>query len=97
MAVKARLVGIEKEPGETFTAKLALEFKGAEYILKLCKLAREPSNIKVEEKGEFIIIELIDANGKGFASCPIHRSHVDSGCLDCPSLLVPKKGEKERV
>ena len=96
MAVKARLVSVEKEPGETFTAKLALELKGSEYILRLCKLAREPSSIKVEDKGEFIVIELIDANGKGFASCPIHRSHVDSECLDCPSLLIPKKNIEDK-
>lgn len=93
MAVEARLVGVEKEPGETFTAKLTLVFRGSKYTLRLCRLAREPSSIKVEEKGEFIIIELIDAGGKGFASCPIHRSHVESGCLDCPSLMTPKKEE----
>lgn len=90
MTVKARISGVEAEGGGTYTAYVTLEAGRSERVLRLCRLARRPASARVREQGEFIIIELVDEKGEGFASCPIHRSHIEGECLDCPTLLLPR-------
>lgn len=91
--VEAAILEAEEEPGGTFRARVSLEAGGAERVLELCRLSRRPVKVRIVEKGEFIMLELLDAKGRGFASCPIHKSHIVKGCLDCQSLMAPAGGD----
>ena len=85
----ARLAGVRAEAGGTYEAELEIEYEGKRFKLTLCKLAREPAEVRVAEKGDHVVIELIDRRGRGFASCPIHKARLETGCLECPLLLPP--------
>ncbi len=85
----ARLAGVKSESGGTFQAELEIEYEGKTFKLTLCRLAREPAGVKVAEKGDHLVVEIIDRNGRGFASCPIHKARLEAGCLECPLMLPP--------
>jgi len=87
--IGVRLEEVKREEGGTFQATLEIEYGGRRFKLTLCKLARKPSQVQVKEKGDHVVVELIDQAGKGFASCPIHKARLEAGCLECPLMLPP--------
>lgn len=88
--VKAELKEVTKR-GEHHEALIKLTYLGKEYELLLCKLSRTVSSISAEVSGEYLTIKLVDEKGEAFGSCCVHVKHLEKGCLECPSLVVPPK------
>lgn len=79
--------------GNRYTAKIKITYGGKEYLVNIENLAYEPTQIEQEEKGEHILVKLKTREGKGFATCCIHREHLEKGCMECPTLLAPPRKE----
>ncbi len=88
--VEAELKEVVKR-GEHHEALIKLKYLGREYELLLCKLSRPVSKILTEVSGDYLIIKLVDKNGDAFGSCCVHIKHLEKGCLECSSLIVPPK------
>ncbi len=48
------------------------------------RLARDPGGLVVREEDERLVIELLDRNGEGFATCIVDTEALSRG--ECPSI-----------
>jgi len=78
-----------RREGDLYTALMEISYKGSNYEVQVEKLVRKPASIKQKEKGDYILVELLDEKGEGIGTCCIHVSHLEKGCIQCPSLLRP--------
>ncbi|MCE4612394.1 MAG: hypothetical protein F7C07_00985 [Desulfurococcales archaeon] len=88
MSTEVRLKEYRRE-GELYTALMEVSYKGARYELQVGKLVRKPSTVRQKTEGDYILVELLDEKGDGISTCCIHVSHLEKGCVECPSLLRP--------
>ena len=91
MSVTARLVSA-RESGGLFEAELELGYEGRTYRVRVGRLTRRPVEAHARLRGDYVLVELRDERGGPVATCCIHRGHLERGCMDCPSLLVPPRG-----
>lgn len=71
---------------------LLLNYGGKDYELCLHKISQNVIKVETLTSGEYLIMRLFNEKNEGFASCCIHLKHLESGCMECPSLLLPPKG-----
>lgn len=76
---------------DKYVAKIKIVYGRREYVINIGNLAHRPAQIEQEEKGEYILVKLKTSEGKGFATCCIHRGHLEKGCIECPTLLAPPR------
>jgi hypothetical protein len=86
--LEVRIASVEGAPG-SWSAVLEIEYKGRVYRVEADKLLRRPSKAEASIEGDYLVVKLSDEQGKGFASCHIHLSHLEKGCIDCRCLLKP--------
>ena len=86
--MSARLSSVSRVEG-SWTAVIEVEYKGRTYSVRAEKLLRPPSSVEAAVSGEYMVIKLLDDKGKGLATCHIHVSHLEKGCVDCKCLLKP--------
>ena len=94
-SVSVALERAEGGPGEGYAASLAIVYEGRRYRVTLRRLVRRPASIKYRMEGEHLVVELLDSRGAVVATCCIHRDHLERGCMDCPSLLVPPRRRED--
>ncbi|MCE4620823.1 MAG: hypothetical protein F7B95_00075 [Desulfurococcales archaeon] len=90
--IQAKLEGVEKR-GNRYSARIKLTYEGKDYTLTLDNLMHEPASVEHRISGDYVLIELKSKEGKGFATCCIHKGHLEKGCMECPSLMTPPKEE----
>ncbi|MCE4599126.1 MAG: hypothetical protein F7C81_02900 [Desulfurococcales archaeon] len=78
-----------RETRAGYTATIEVTYEGKAYPLRITRLARRPAKLKHEVKGDYLHIYLLDEDGDGIGTCCIHIKHLEKGCLDCPSLVLP--------
>lgn len=88
--IEARVEEV-KLTGNLYEATLGLRYGGKEYRVKLKKLVRRPGPITAKRIGDYILIEMRDARLLPLATCCIHIGHLEKGCTECPSLLLPPR------
>lgn len=88
MSTEVKLKESRRE-GELYTALMEISHRGAKYELQIGRLVRKPSTVKQRIEGSYILIELLDEKGEGISTCCIHVSHLEKGCVECPSLMRP--------
>lgn len=86
--MRARVVEVAKE-GELFCARIRLEKEGKEHEIRVAKLLRKPHRARASIEGDHIVIYLEDSEGKPLSTCCLHVKHLERGCLDCKSLMIP--------
>jgi len=92
--LRVELLGSEKRE-DLYTARLSVEYAGRSYKLEVPRLVREPARLSFKLQGDYLLIELFDREDKPLATCCIHKGHLEKGCLDCPSLIPPPRGEAQ--
>ncbi|BEP17937.1 hypothetical protein PYJP_12890 [Pyrofollis japonicus] len=94
--VVARIEKAEKKPSGLYEAQLLITYRGKEYRIRLGNLVREPGYAEAKLVGDYLLVELRGRDRLPLATCCIHRGHLDKGCMECPSLLLPPKtGQKD--
>ncbi|MEM2020972.1 MAG: hypothetical protein QXP80_01945 [Zestosphaera sp.] len=68
---------------------LSVSYGGRNYELCLHKITQNVVNVKAYLSGEYLLVGLINERNEGFATCCINVKHLESGCMECPSLLLP--------
>ena len=86
--MSARLYSVSRLE-DSWAAVIEVEYKGRTYNVRAEKLLRPPSRVEASMSGEYMVIKLLDEKGKGLATCHIHVSHLEKGCVDCKCLLKP--------
>ena len=81
--------------GDLYEATLRLRYKGKEYRVKLERLVRRPGPITAKRVGDYILIEMKDTRLLPLATCCIHVGHLEKGCTECPSLLLPPRHQSQ--
>ncbi len=89
--VNVRLEGAEGTPETGFQASLEIQYADRVYHVRLQKLARRPVKTRHRMEKDHLVIELLDDKEAIIATCCIHKGHLDKGCMECPSLLVPPR------
>ncbi len=88
MKVKARILSVSKED-DLYKAILEIEYNGESFTTQVDHLPRKPVRVKVVDQGDKVRLDITDVEGLGIASFIIHKSHLEKGCMDCRSLLLP--------
>ena len=88
-SVSARVESYSPLEGGRGSAVLELSFRGSTYRILVENLAKKPYKAEASVEGEHVVIRLLDEEDRGFASCYIHVSHLERGCVDCRCLLKP--------
>ncbi|MET1129048.1 MAG: hypothetical protein ABWW70_06995 [Thermoproteota archaeon] len=73
----------------TYEVELEVGYRGKVHLVRIGKLLRKPESVQSRVEGDYLVVELYDDKGSAIATCCIHREHLERGCLDCPSLLLP--------
>ncbi len=68
---------------------LSISYGDRNYELCLRKITQNVVDVKAYLSGEYLLVELINERNEGFATCCIHVKRLESGCMECPSLLLP--------
>lgn len=74
-----------------YEAVLELRYGGRSYRLRVPRLIRRPAAARTRLSGDYILVELVAGDGAPVATCCIHRGHVEKGCMECRSLLLPPR------
>ena len=83
-----RIVAVEESEG-FWSVVIEVEYKDRVYSVKAERLLRRPSSAEASLEGEYLVVRLSDDKGRGLATCHIHVSHLEKGCVDCKCLLKP--------
>jgi hypothetical protein len=78
-----------RSEGGLYTALMEISYKGSSYEVQVGRLVRRPARIRQRLEGDYILVELLDDKGEGISTCCIHVSHLEKGCIQCPSLMRP--------
>lgn len=79
----------QRKSGDVYSVQLDLNIDGDTICISIDCLSKPVSSVRVDKRGEFLYLELLDDTGKGFATCVIDMGHLTKKCLQCRSLLVP--------
>ncbi len=93
MEAEARLIEARGSGEGLYEAVLELRYGGRSYRLSVPRLIRRPAEARARLSGDYILIDLVGEDGAPVATCCIHRGHVERGCMECKSLLLPPRGE----
>ena len=93
--VEARVAETRRSSEGLYDAVLVVKYRGREYSIRVSRLLREPGHVSVRRSGDYLLVEMMDRDRLPLATCCIHVGHLEKGCTDCPSLLVPPKGGEE--
>ncbi len=88
MKVKARILSVSREEG-LYKATLEIVYDGESLTAQVDHLPRKPVRVKAIDQGDRVRLDITDVEGLGIASFIIHKSHLEKGCVDCKSLLLP--------
>ncbi len=94
MRLEARLARVEETRDGLYEATLEILFGDKRYTVKVPRLARPPRLGGARVEGELVLIDLRGPRGEPLATCCIHRGHLERGCLDCRSLILPPAGAR---
>ncbi len=92
VCIETKIVSAEEKEG-LYETEIEIRCEDKVYTVRLCKLIKEPKDIRTRIEGDYLIIDLIGADGRGFGTCQIHLGHVRKGCFECRSLILPPRGE----
>ncbi|MEM0497465.1 MAG: hypothetical protein QXR22_04635, partial [Acidilobaceae archaeon] len=84
-----KISSIELGSEGLYIAKLRITYGGRSYEINIEKLLRKPFRAKARLEGNYILVNIEDNEGKPLSSCCIHVEHLEKGCMDCKSLLIP--------
>lgn len=84
-------VGIKeiKESENLYDVILTIKYVDRNYELCLRRITQKVASVEGDLRGDYLYIKLINERSEGFATCCIHVKHLESGCMECPSLLLP--------
>jgi len=88
---RVRLVEARRGEDGLYDAVLELEYGGRVYRLRASRLLRRPGGLEARVEGSYVLVEMRDDAGAPLATCCIHVGHLERGCLECPSLVVPPR------
>jgi len=91
-AVEARLLESRRRPDGLYDAVVEVGYRGRRYRVAVEKLLRPPGAALARLEGDYLLVEMRGRDGAPLATCCIHRGHLEKGCLECPSLLLPPRG-----
>lgn len=74
---------------EYYTVVLELTLNGENICISIDNISKHVSKAEAILKNNILYINLLDENGRGFASCIIDVSHLQKKCFKCKSLLIP--------
>ena len=89
-----RLLEARPAGGGLYTAEIEVvdEERGRSYRVHAERLVREPASLEARVEAGSLLIHLRDRDGAPVATCCIHLSHLERGCMECRSLLLPARG-----
>ncbi|MEM0014225.1 MAG: hypothetical protein QXS42_07260 [Zestosphaera sp.] len=88
--MSSRIKEVRKSEG-LYDVILLVSYGGKDYEVCLHKISQNVAKAETCMSGNYIMIRLINERNEGFASCCIHVKHLESGCMECSSLLLPPK------
>jgi len=80
---QARIGRVEKK-GDTYILTLELQTPEGARTIRIPRLARKPSEIRVRVEAGKIIIDIVGDDGRGFATCILDQSSTEGE--DCKNL-----------
>ncbi len=86
---RVKIFNVEVDESGLYTASLQVSYKDRESEIKIRKLLRKPVRAKARIEGDILLISIEDSEGKPLSTCCIHVSHLEKGCIECKSLLIP--------
>ncbi|MCX8196197.1 MAG: hypothetical protein N3F67_03875 [Acidilobaceae archaeon] len=89
--LRAKISSVSVDEEGLYSAELHLEYMDRSYQFRMEKIIRRPHRAKGRVEGDYLIISLEDSEGKPLSSCCIHVAHLERGCTECKSLMVPPK------
>ncbi|MEO3993929.1 MAG: hypothetical protein QN229_06480 [Desulfurococcaceae archaeon TW002] len=78
-----------KESENLYDVILSIKYMDRSYELCLHRITQKAANVEADLRGDHLYIKLMNEKNEGFATCCIHVKHLESGCMECPSLLLP--------
>jgi len=79
---------VKKSEG-LYEVTLSVRYAGRSYDLCLHRITQNVARAEADLRGEYLYVKLVNERDEGFATCCIHVKHLESGCMECPSLLLP--------
>lgn len=79
---------IKKSEG-LYEVMLSIKYSEKSYDVCLHRIAQKVAKVEADLRGDYLYIRLVNERNEGFATCCIHVRHLESGCMECPSLLLP--------
>jgi len=89
--IHVRIEKVRRQSNGLYEARLTIIYRGKEYRINLGNLIREPGYTRTRILGDYLLIELRGRDKLPLATCCIHREHLEKGCTECPSLLLPPR------
>lgn len=86
--VNVNVKEIRKSEG-LYEVLLSIKYAEKNYDVCLHRITQNVAKIEADLKGDYLYIKLVNEKNEGFATCCIHVMHLESGCMECPSLLLP--------
>ncbi|MGC8975415.1 MAG: hypothetical protein ACP5KB_04375 [Thermoprotei archaeon] len=79
---------VKKSEG-LYEVVLSIKYAEKNYDLCLHRISQNVARVEADLRGDYLYVKLINEKDEGFATCCIHVKHLESGCMECPSLLLP--------
>jgi len=90
---EVRLLSVVERSG-LYIARVQLRYMGRLLEFSVRNLVKSPYSLSARVEGEYILVDMRDREGRGIATCCIHKGHLEHGLRDeCPSLITPPRSD----